>query len=58
LVFRWRVPVPPTRLALGQLASARARRERAIQSRNLGGAIGLALVDTVLYGRAPVHAAG
>ena len=25
--------------------------------RNLGGAIGLALIDTVIYGRAPHHAA-
>jgi DHA2 family multidrug resistance protein len=24
--------------------------------RNLGGAIGLALIDTVIYGRAPIHA--
>ncbi|MGH8431392.1 MAG: hypothetical protein ACREUF_13425 [Solimonas sp.] len=24
--------------------------------RNLGGAIGLALIDTVLFGRAPIHA--
>ena len=51
--------LPPTRLALGHLAPARVPDASGLFNlmRNLGGAIGLALIDTVLYGRAPVHAA-
>lgn len=51
--------LPPTRLALGALAPARIPDASALFNlmRNLGGAIGLALIDTVIYGRAPMHAA-
>ena len=51
--------LPPTRLALGQLAPDRVPDASGLFNlmRNLGGAIGLALIDTVIYGRAPVHAA-
>ena len=51
--------LPPTRLALGHLAPERLPDASGLFNlmRNLGGAIGLALIDTVLYGRAPVHAA-
>ncbi|TWT02579.1 DHA2 family efflux MFS transporter permease subunit [Reyranella sp. CPCC 100927] len=50
--------LPPTRLALGHLPPARVPDASGLFNlmRNLGGAIGLALIDTVLYGRAPVHA--
>lgn len=48
--------LPPTRLALGLLAEARVPDASGLFNlmRNLGGAIGIALIDTVLYGRAPV----
>ena len=48
--------LPPTRLALGMLADARVPDASGLFNlmRNLGGAIGIALIDTVLYGRAPV----
>ena len=51
--------LPPTRLALGHLAPERVPDASGLFNlmRNLGGAIGLALIDTVLYGRAPIHAA-
>jgi DHA2 family multidrug resistance protein len=51
--------LPPTRLALGRLAEAEVPDASGLFNlmRNLGGAIGLALIDTVIYGRAPVHAA-
>ncbi|MDZ4791481.1 MAG: DHA2 family efflux MFS transporter permease subunit [Hyphomicrobiales bacterium] len=51
--------LPPTRLALGQLAEARIPDASGLFNlmRNLGGAIGLALIDTVIYSRSPVHAA-
>lgn len=49
--------LPPTRIALGHLAPDRVPDASALFNlmRNLGGAIGLALIDTVLFGRAPVH---
>jgi DHA2 family multidrug resistance protein len=51
--------LPPTRLALGHLAPAEVPDASGLFNlmRNLGGAIGLALIDTVIYGRAPWHAA-
>ena len=51
--------LPPTRLALGHLAPERVADASGLFNlmRNLGGAIGLALIDTVIYGRGPVHAA-
>jgi DHA2 family multidrug resistance protein len=51
--------LPPTRLALGHLAANRVPDASGLFNlmRNLGGAIGLALIDTVIYGRAPTHAA-
>jgi DHA2 family multidrug resistance protein len=50
--------LPPTRLALGRLETARVADASGLFNlmRNLGGAIGLALIDTVVYGRAPAHA--
>jgi DHA2 family multidrug resistance protein len=50
--------LPPTRLALGAVSAAEAPDASGLFNlmRNLGGAIGLALIDTVLYGRAPDHA--
>ncbi len=50
--------LPPTRLALGHLAPERVADASGLFNlmRNLGGAIGLALIDTVIYGRGPVHA--
>jgi MFS transporter, DHA2 family, multidrug resistance protein len=49
--------LPPTRLALGHLAAAQVPDASGLFNlmRNLGGAIGLALIDTVIYGRAPGH---
>ena len=51
--------LPPTRLALGQLTPAQVPDASGLFNlmRNLGGAIGLALIDTVIYERAPHHAA-
>ena len=51
--------LPPTRLALGALSASRVPDASGLFNlmRNLGGAIGLALIDTVIYSRAPVHAA-
>lgn len=48
--------LPPTRLALGHLEPARVPDASGLFNlmRNLGGAIGIALVDTVIFGRAPV----
>jgi DHA2 family multidrug resistance protein len=50
--------LPPTRIALGGLAAAQVPDASGLFNlmRNLGGAIGLALVDTILYGRIAVHA--
>ncbi len=49
--------LPPTRLALGQLPAIRVPDASGLFNlmRNLGGAIGLALIDTVIYSRSPVH---
>jgi DHA2 family multidrug resistance protein len=51
--------LPPTRLALGGLSLARVPDASGLFNlmRNLGGAIGLALIDTVIYSRSSVHAA-
>ena len=50
--------LPPTRIALGHLTLAQVPNASGLfnVSRNLGGAIGLALVDTVMFGRAPAWA--
>lgn len=50
--------LPPTRMALGRLAPHQVPDASGLFNlmRNLGGAIGLALIDTVIYGRAPAHA--
>jgi MFS transporter, DHA2 family, multidrug resistance protein len=52
--------LPPTRLALGHLSPDRVPDASGLFNlmRNLGGAIGLALIDTVIYSRAPAHAMG
>jgi len=50
--------LPPTRLALGTLSETQVPDASGLFNlmRNLGGAIGIALIDTVLYGRTSVHA--
>jgi DHA2 family multidrug resistance protein len=50
--------LPPTRLALGALAEAAVPDASGLFNlmRNLGGAIGIALIDTILYGRSVGHA--
>jgi DHA2 family multidrug resistance protein len=50
--------LPPTRLALGTLAAPQVPDASGLFNlmRNLGGAIGIALIDTVLYGRTIGHA--
>ncbi|MEJ1158513.1 DHA2 family efflux MFS transporter permease subunit [Prosthecomicrobium sp. N25] len=49
--------LPPTRLALGHLPAERVPDASGLFNlmRNLGGAIGIALVDTLLFGRAEEH---
>jgi DHA2 family multidrug resistance protein len=49
--------LPPTRLALGNLPEARVPDASGLFNlmRNLGGAIGIALIDTIIYGRTPAH---
>ncbi|KQW30012.1 MFS transporter [Rhizobium sp. Root274] len=49
--------LPPTRLALGNLPQDRVPDASGLFNlmRNLGGAIGLALIDTVIYIRSPMH---
>lgn len=49
--------LPPTRLALGHLPPERVPDGSALFNlmRNLGGAIGLALIDTIIYGQATAH---
>jgi MFS transporter, DHA2 family, multidrug resistance protein len=49
--------LPPTRVALGHLSPEHLPDGSALFNlmRNLGGAIGLALIDTVMFGRAPGH---
>jgi DHA2 family multidrug resistance protein len=51
--------LPPTRLALGHLPPERVPDGSALFNlmRNLGGAIGLALIDTIIYGQATAHGA-
>lgn len=48
--------LPPIRVALGHLAPEAVANASGLFNlmRNLGGAIGLALIDTVIYGRTPV----
>jgi hypothetical protein len=48
--------LPPVRIALGHLPPEAVPNASGLfnLTRNLGGAIGLALIDTVIYGRAPV----
>ncbi len=50
--------LPPTELALGRLAEKTIPDASGLfnMMRNLGGAIGIAIIDTVVYGRAPEHA--
>lgn len=50
--------LPPTRLALGALSETEVLDASVLFNliRNLGGAIGIALIDTVLYGRTNIHA--
>jgi DHA2 family multidrug resistance protein len=50
--------LPPTRLALGSLSETQVSDASGLFNlmRNLGGAIGIALIDTVLYGRTSIHA--
>ena len=52
--------LPPTRLALGRLAAEQVPDASGLFNlmRNLGGAIGIALIDSVIYGRVPIHVAG
>jgi DHA2 family multidrug resistance protein len=47
--------LPPTRLALGHLAPADVPDASGLFNlmRNLGGAIGIAVIDSIIYGRAP-----
>jgi MFS transporter, DHA2 family, multidrug resistance protein len=49
--------LPPTRLALGTLTAAQMPDASGLFNlmRNLGGAIGIALIDTILYGRTVGH---
>jgi DHA2 family multidrug resistance protein len=51
--------LPPTRLALGALAEAQVPDASGLFNlmRNFGGALGIALIDTILYGRTGGHAA-
>ncbi len=50
--------LPPTRLALGSLTAAQVPDASGLFNlmRNLGGAIGIAMIDTILYGRTAGHA--
>jgi DHA2 family multidrug resistance protein len=50
--------LPPTRIALGDLPEAEIADASGLFNlmRNLGGAIGIALIDTVLYGRVVAYA--
>ena len=51
--------LPPTRMALGRLAPALVADGSGLFNlmRNLGGALGLALIDTVIFSRSAVYAA-
>jgi len=50
--------LPPTRLAMGHLSKTAIPDASGLFNlmRNLGGAIGIALIDTMIYSRAPIHA--
>ena len=50
--------IPPTRLALGLLAAHQVPDGSALFNlmRNLGGAIGISAVDTIIWQRSPLHA--
>ena len=50
--------LPPTRIALGALPEMEVADASGLFNlmRNLGGAIGIALIDTILYGRAAMYA--
>ncbi len=50
--------LPPTRIALGDLPEGEIADASGLFNlmRNLGGAIGIALVDTILYGRVAIYA--
>jgi DHA2 family multidrug resistance protein len=50
--------LPPTRIALGDLPEADVADASGLFNlmRNLGGAIGIALIDTILYGRVGIYA--
>ena len=50
--------LPPTRIALGELTAEQVPDASGLFNlmRNLGGAIGIALIDTVIWGRSPIHA--
>jgi DHA2 family multidrug resistance protein len=50
--------LPPTRLALGRLSAARVADGSGLFNlmRNLGGAVGLALIDTIIFSRSAGHA--
>ncbi len=50
--------LPPTRIALGALPEAEVADASGLFNlmRNLGGAIGIAMIDTVLYGRVGIYA--
>ncbi|XUM23681.1 DHA2 family efflux MFS transporter permease subunit [Bradyrhizobium oligotrophicum S58] len=50
--------LPPTRIALGDLPQTEVADASGLFNlmRNLGGAIGIALIDTVIYGRVAMHA--
>jgi DHA2 family multidrug resistance protein len=50
--------LPPTRFALGALPQAEVADASGLFNlmRNLGGAIGIALIDTILYGRSTAYA--
>jgi DHA2 family multidrug resistance protein len=50
--------LPPTRIALGALPQAEVADASGMFNlmRNLGGAIGIALIDTIIYGRVGIHA--
>jgi DHA2 family multidrug resistance protein len=52
--------LPPTRLALGNLDKNRLPDASGLFNlmRNLGGAIGIALIDTVIYSRLPRPSVG
>ena len=50
--------LPPTRVALGHLPAEQLPDASSLFNlmRNLGGAIGIGSIDTVIWSRAPLHA--